>query len=204
MQHARSEQRRPSVPSAAHRPWVAPKVRARLRQLPGTCLRCILHGGIRVEPGRVVVSPDRPLRNEWLPFIVSRGTDGGLSTAARRASVALYPYPLLRPGGLRCGHHSLKKDLSFDPWLYILDCAIQKLYHRFFFIFKHQGQQLRLWQCRVVSLGHVRAGLTLLAGQQPRILKMEKFGEKSSQCNQPIHSRSYLLIFNLRAQYRES
>ena len=48
------------------------------------------------ESGRVALS--RPLRNERLPFIVSHGRDGSLSAAARRASSALDPCPLLRPG----------------------------------------------------------------------------------------------------------
>ena len=46
-------------------------------QWPGTCFLCILHGGIRVGPGRDVVASSRPLGNERLPFIVPRGQRSG-------------------------------------------------------------------------------------------------------------------------------
>ena len=71
--HTGSQHRRPSVlvPTVAHRPLVAPKVSTCLRQWPRTCPWCILHGCLRVGPGRVVVSPSRQLRNVRLPFIAS-------------------------------------------------------------------------------------------------------------------------------------
>ena len=40
--------------------------------------------------------------------------------------------------------------------------------------------------------------LTLFAGQQPRILKVADFGEKSSMHEQPLHSKSKLFIFNAK------
>ena len=64
-------------------------------QWPETCpnLRCILHDGIRVGPGRVVVAPSRPLGN---------AVDRAAWIAARSM--------LLQPGGLRCGQHMESMD----------------------------------------------------------------------------------------------
>ena len=60
----------------------------------------MLHGGIRVGQGWVVVFPSRLLGDERLLFIVPRV--GGLSAAAQRASSALDSCPLLQPRGLLC------------------------------------------------------------------------------------------------------
>ena len=52
-----------------------------------------MHGVNRVGPGRVVVSPSRPLRNERLPFVASRGRDG----PSPRRHGALRPLPIRVP-----------------------------------------------------------------------------------------------------------
>ena len=88
---ARLMWRLPLVPTvtAAHGPLVAPKVSTRHGQWPGTCSWCILHGGIRVGPGQVVVSPSRSLRNVRLTILLPRGRDR--ACLARRHGVLHQP-----------------------------------------------------------------------------------------------------------------
>ena len=95
------QSRQPLVCSALA---VAPGVNTRIdasaapyRVWPGTCPRCPLVLSESVS-GRVVVSPSRPLLDERLPYIAPHGRNGDLCAAARRASSALDPCQLLRPG----------------------------------------------------------------------------------------------------------
>ena len=55
-----------------------------------------------------------------------------------------------------------------------------------------------------ISHGLLNTALHERAGQRPRILKMAEFGEKSSLCEQPLHTRNYFLDFNLRTNYLKS
>ena len=72
---AGSQRRRPSVPAAAHRPLVAPKVSHGSASSSSLAPRCVLHGSIRVGPGRTAVPPSRRPRSARLPSLVPRSRD---------------------------------------------------------------------------------------------------------------------------------
>ena len=83
---AGSQRRRPSVPAAAHRPLVAPKVSSASSSslVPQAAPRCVLHGSIRVGPGRTAVPQSRRPRSVRLPSLVPRSRD---RASPRRHSV---------------------------------------------------------------------------------------------------------------------
>ena len=88
---------------------------------------------------------------------------------------------------------------------YVIHCLLKAVWRFFELVLKNKlfcspfkDQQLALWLCQAILLGFLEAYLTLHSGQQPRILKMEEFGEKSSLHDQPPYPRSNQLNFNVR------
>ena len=92
---------------------------------PGSCSWCILHGGIRVGLGRVVVSPSRSLLNVRLPILVPRCRDK--ASPARRHGVlhppSIKPNPATGGSAVRAPHdgRASTESLLIDPTQHIHD-----------------------------------------------------------------------------------